>query len=45
MLEIDATGGFEPYFEELAPTIPQGALVDPSLVVAIQCKYDTFPPD
>lgn len=45
MLEIDAPGGFEPYFEELAAAIPEGAPVNPSVVVDIQRKYDTFPPD
>jgi mannose-6-phosphate isomerase-like protein (cupin superfamily) len=45
MLEIDAPGGFEPYFEELATAIPEGAPVDPSVVVAIQRKHDTYPPD
>jgi mannose-6-phosphate isomerase-like protein (cupin superfamily) len=45
MLEIDAPGGFEPYFEELAAAIPEGASVDPSVVVAIQRKHDTSPPD
>jgi Cupin domain len=44
MLEIDAPGGFEPYFEELAAAIPTGTSVDPSVVVAIQRKYDTYPP-
>jgi hypothetical protein len=45
MLEIDTPGGFEPYFEELAAAIPEGASVNPSVVVAIQRKYDTYPPD
>jgi hypothetical protein len=45
MLEIDTPGGFEPYFEELAAAIPEGAAVNPSVVVAIQRKYDTYPPD
>ncbi len=44
MLEIDAPGGFEPYFEELATAIPEGSSVDPSVVVAIQRKHDTYPP-
>jgi hypothetical protein len=44
LLEIDAPGGFEPYFEELATAIPAGTPVDPAVVVAIQRKYDTFPP-
>ena len=45
MLEIDAPEGFEPYFEELAAAIPQGAAVNPAVVVAIQRQYDTYPPD
>jgi len=45
MLEIDTPGGFEPYFEELAAAIPEGAPVDPAVVVAIQRKHDTFPPE
>jgi mannose-6-phosphate isomerase-like protein (cupin superfamily) len=44
MLEIDASGGFEPYFEELAAAFPEGTSVNPSVVVAIQRKYDTYPP-
>ena len=39
------TRGLEPYFEELAAAIPQGASVIPSVVIAIQRKYDTYPPD
>lgn len=45
MLEIDTPGGFEPYFEELAAATPEGAPVNPSVVVAIQRRYDTYPPD
>ena len=45
MLGIDAPGGFEPYFEDLAAAIPEGVPVDAALVVAIQRQHDTYPPE
>jgi mannose-6-phosphate isomerase-like protein (cupin superfamily) len=44
MLEIDTPGGFENYFKELAAAFPEGASITPWVVVAIQQKYDTYPP-
>jgi mannose-6-phosphate isomerase-like protein (cupin superfamily) len=45
MLEVDAPGGFERYYQELAATFPAGTGVDPAVVSAIQRKYDTYPPE
>lgn len=43
MLEIDAPGGFEGYFVELAAAFPAGTAVDRAIVAEIQSRYDTQP--
>jgi hypothetical protein len=44
LLELDAPGGFEGYFAELAAAFPAGAAIEPATVAATQWRYDTYPP-
>ncbi len=44
MLQIDAPGGFEKFYEDLAEAFPEGTSIVASVLEAIQQKYDTYRP-
>lgn len=44
ILEFDAPGGLDGYFDDLAAAFPPGTPVDPAVVAGIQNRYDTHPP-
>ena len=44
ILQIDAPGGFENFYEELATAFPEGTPIVDLVLDAIQQKYDTYRP-
>ena len=44
MLQIDAPGGFEKFYEELAAAFPERKPIVDSVLDAIQQKFDTYRP-